>query len=126
MKKIMCLFSFIFLLTSISYAADWELFEDGGFLIDKSSITKTNNSIKAWVIIAGQGKINNKKFNYMQNYMDFRCKEKTSADLEILAYNKNDELIASSNIEELNIVKYKRIVPDSRGEKIFNAVCSMK
>ena len=126
MKKIICLFFLIFLLTSVSYASDWQLFEDDAFLIDKSSITKTNNSVKAWVIVAGHGKINNKNFAYMKNYMDFRCKEKTSANLEIHFYNKKHNCVEGSNLEELNMVKYERVIPDSRGEKILNAICNMK
>lgn len=125
MKKIIYLFFLIFLLTSISYASDWQLFEDDAFLIDKSSITKTNNSVKAWVIVVGHGKINNKNFAYMKNYMDFRCKEKTSANLEIHFYNKKDNYIEGSTLEG-NLIKYARIVPDSRGEKILNAVCNLK
>ena len=54
MKKV--LISLVLLITTIcAYAADWQAYEEKGFFIDKSSITKNNNSTKAWILIVGHG-----------------------------------------------------------------------
>ena len=110
-------------ITTCAYAADWCPYEDKGFFIDQSSIIKTENSTKAWTMIVGQGKVNKKKYAYMKNYIDANCSENKMANLEIIYYAKNHKPVTSYNFETLNLVKFDRVVPESRGEAIFNALC---
>ncbi len=122
MKKV--LISLILLITTICvYAADWQPYDENGFFIDKSSITKNKNSVKAWVLMVGHGKLNNKKYAYMQIYMDAKCSENKVANLETIYYTQKHEVIASYNFEKQGMVEFSRTVPNSRGEAIFNALC---
>ena len=76
MKKV--LISLVLLITTIcAYAADWQAYEEKGFFIDKSSITKNNNSIKAWILIVGHGELIRKntliyKATWMQNALKIK------------------------------------------------------
>ena len=122
MKKV--LISLVLLIATISvYAADWQPYEEKGFFIDKSSITKNNNSIKAWILIVGHGELNKKKYAYIQSYKDAKCSENKMAYLETVYYSKKHYPIASYNFEANDNVEFNRIIPDSRGEAIYNALC---
>lgn len=122
MKKV--LISLVLLITTISvYAADWQPYEEKGFFIDNASVTKNNDSTKAWVIIVGRGKLNKKKYAYMKSYMDAKCSENKMAILENIYYTKKHSPIASYNFEVMDKIEFSRVVPDSRGESIYNALC---
>ncbi len=127
LKKITVFISLVIcLLISASCAADYEVYENYGFLIDKSSISKKGDSIKVWVIIMDNGRIGLRKYAFVEDYEEFRCKDRTSATLESHFYNKKGNIISSVNYEKYNNVDYERIIPGSNGEILFNVVCGMK
>ncbi len=49
----------LFLSTNYVFSVDWYANENKGFFIDKESLIKTENSIKAWVMYIANGKIKN-------------------------------------------------------------------
>lgn len=126
MKKIFILLFMLFLSTNYVFSADWYANENKGFFIDKESLIRTENSIKAWVMYIANGKIKNKKYAYTTQYMEASCSDKTMATLEVVYFSRKHEPLASYNFEQQNMIQYDRVVPDSRGEAIFKDLCSMK
>lgn len=126
MKKILILLSMFFLTMNYVSSADWYANNEKAFLIDKTSISKTKNSVKAWVILVSHGKIFDKKYEYVEQYVDAKCSDRTMAILEGFYYNKKHNSVASYNFEKNNEVEYNRIIPETRGEALFNDLCNMK
>lgn len=126
MKKIFILLFILCLTINFVYSADWYYNQEKGFFIDKSSILKTKNSIQAWIIFMGHGKIGNKKYDYFKEYVDVKCSDKTMATLEVIFYTIKGKAVESVNTEKDNHVEYTRIVPNTRGEALFNDICGMK
>ena len=126
MKKIFILLFMLFLSTNYVFSVDWYANENKGFFIDKESLIKTENSIKAWVMYIANGKIKNKKYAYTTQYMEASCSDKTLATLEVVYFSRKHEPLASYNFKQQNMIQYNRVVPDSRGEAIFKDLCSIK
>ena len=126
MKKIFILSFMLFLGANYVFSADWYANENKGFFIDKDSLIKTENSVKAWVLYVAHGKINNKKYAYTEQYMEARCSDKTMATLEVVYFSRKHKSLASYNFGQQNMIQYNRVVPDTRGEAIFNDLCSMR
>ena len=126
MKKFFVFLFMLFVTTNLGFSADWYGNDRFGFLIDKSSIVKTKDSVRAWVIMVGAGKIKNKKYAYVESYIDAKCSDNTLASFEHIYYTKKHKSIESYNFELNNAIQYNRIVPDTKGEAIFNDLCSMR
>ena len=126
MEKIFILITMLFLTTSLVFSADWYGNDNFGFMIDKSSIVKTKDSIQAWVITVGMGKINNKKYAYKKSYIEAKCSDRTLATLETTFYTQKHKPIALYNFEQNNLVQYNRVAPDTMGEALLNDLCSIR
>ena len=126
MKKIFILFSVLFLTVSFVYSAEWYVNDRFGFMIDKSSIIKTKDSIQSWVIIVRSGKIKNKKYAHTEQYMEVNCLDKTMATLEVTYFSKKNIPLGTYNFEQQNMVQHNRVVPGTIGEAIYNDLCSMR
>ena len=126
MKKFFVFLFMLFVTTNLGFSADWYGNDRFGFFIDKDSLIKTENSVKAWVLYVVHGKINNKKYAYTEQYMEARCSDKTMATLEVVYFSRKHKPLASYNFGQQNMIQYNRVVPDTRGEAIFNDLCSMR
>lgn len=125
MKKILLLFGLI-AFSLPSYSSDWQLVSTNSFLVDKSSVEKKENTVRAWTMRDFKGITKGKKHVYVKVYEEVDCKNKTLADLFVIYYDKNDNLVDSIDAESLGLEKHTRVVPDSNGELIFNELCSYK
>ena len=123
MKKI--LISVVFMLFAIPvYSADWQFDSTGSFEIDKNSILKTKNSVKAWARFEKKGRyMYVKKYTMGKSYLEVNCQDRTISYLYTAFYNKKGKLIGYYDFEKENNVFYDRIIPDSQGEMIYKELC---
>ena len=54
------------------------------------------------------------------------CLDKTMATLEVTYFSKKNILLGTYNFEQQNMVQHNRVVPGTRGEAIYNDLCSMR
>ena len=123
MKKILFLI-LLFMFSQPILAADWHIVENTIYMYDKDTISRTKDTVRAWVIADEKGKFNGKKYVYWKLYKEVNCIKKTSSTLYASTYNKKGKLITSVDFEYEDSVKVTRIVPNTIGETLFNELCS--
>ena len=123
MNKIL-FFVALMLLSLPVYSADWQLDSTGSFEIDKDSILKTKNSVKAWVKIDDKGRYGFKKYINRRTYLAIDCQNRTASELYIALYDKNGDIVLSYDLEKENKSYPERIIPDSYGEMLYIELCS--
>ena len=94
-------------------------------MVDKESLVKEGNTVRAWIVRDQKGKFQGKKYTYSQSYLEVNCKEKTSSTLYFSYYNRKGKSIAHSDFEALDMVTKDRVIPDTVGEYTLNFLCEM-
>ena len=124
MKKFSVIFLFCFLLLPAN-ASDWVLAPNNSFMVDKESLVKDGDTVKAWIMRDEKGKFEGKKYIYSQTYMQVDCNKKTLSNLYIGYYGKKGKSIVSTDLEALDMVTKNRVIPDTVGEYTLNFLCEM-
>ena len=121
MKKILLLLTLLGLTVSV-YAADWQM--KGPVYVDNSTIEKTEDNVKAWIIRPNfeKSRIYNPKYTYDMALVDARCKINEMAFLNTQWYNNRHELIQGVTLGEMP-QDYFKVKPKTNNEVIFNALC---
>lgn len=121
MKKILLLITLLGF-SACAYSSDWQ--QKGPVYVDTTTITKTDNSVQAWIIRPdfGKSKVRNTKYTYDFALVDARCKLNEMAILNTKWYNNRHELIEGKNVGEMPL-DYVKVVPKTNNEVLFNALC---
>ena len=120
MKKLLLLIMLLFFSTP-AFASNWYEYSKNSY-IDLHSIKKNGHIIYFWQKHINNGKIpdvNNKKVAFAMDVTYFDLKNKKEAIKEAYFYGLDNRPIEHISVDNL---EWEFIVPDSKSDKLFNAV----
>lgn len=120
MKKFLLLVVLLFV-SIPAFASNWYEYSKNSY-IDLHSIKKNGHITYFWQKHINNGKmpdVNNKKVAFAMDVTYFDLKNKKNALKEVYFYGLDNKLIQHISVDNL---QWEFIVPDSKFDKLFNAV----